>query len=455
MTRDHLKAKPHSLSKDTLAKLKFKSAEFKSLGTIDAKWKRVFHILFPTVPKDRIPCPLSKNAKSPRELHWNKLITSAVKHDRELPPLNAQEDLQKLCAALKRQVFDRFSVDLAVHVPDLWNEFEPLFDAAVEGAQGKENPPTPESSDAVPVQNESAMLRSLEWVQDLPSSPPGLQILHGFSTTLDQPQQSSFRPGHTAYGAHVANGISEIGPLSQSHFPVDYGSSYCATYYGDCIPLHSLPNPSEDAPVSQESRRPSSMDYEPTDQSSEHSSQDATSPCQTTLIKAEPEDTSPPVGYEFWRNRELMNDCRWHRHITRDAKPVIRQDSSNAAGRRASGQHGKGIVCRVDHAENRLCMPKIEDDSSSCSSPSFAANENENHNHAGQTETYDSSIASAGSSASPSLSSSWDEECIDYNDSSSLQISDEKQAVEVFSSEAVADAMPRNVQSFPFRRDTL
>ena len=55
--RDHLKA-VHALSQETCdLQLNFKETSFKKLGTIDLKWKRVFHILFPEVPTDNIPSP--------------------------------------------------------------------------------------------------------------------------------------------------------------------------------------------------------------------------------------------------------------------------------------------------------------------------------------------------------------------------------------------------------------
>ncbi|KAF2448278.1 hypothetical protein P171DRAFT_209872 [Karstenula rhodostoma CBS 690.94] len=119
--RDHLKD-VHNLSKDILDKLNFKSGRFRSLKTLEEKWKLAFIILFPEVPKDEIPSPLRHEIQAPFGIDHNNISEKC-----SAAPFNNTEfitrdggighDLLDVFAArIQNWVFDRLSVEAKVPI---------------------------------------------------------------------------------------------------------------------------------------------------------------------------------------------------------------------------------------------------------------------------------------------------------------------------------------------------
>ncbi|KAJ4355836.1 uncharacterized protein N0V89_003857 [Didymosphaeria variabile] len=130
--RDHLKD-VHDLSKDLLAKLNFKSGRFRSLKTIEEKWKHAFIILFPEVPKDDVPAPFETPKNTNKEALPAPVddIESSLKDG---GTNQVQLDITSLLARIQNRLFDRLNIYTNVPTSlkmDILANFETDFDDIV------------------------------------------------------------------------------------------------------------------------------------------------------------------------------------------------------------------------------------------------------------------------------------------------------------------------------------
>ncbi|KAF1968443.1 hypothetical protein BU23DRAFT_572345 [Bimuria novae-zelandiae CBS 107.79] len=108
--RDHLKD-VHNLSKTQLdTELNFKGSRFRSLKTLGEKWKFTFTILFPDVPKDKIPCPYEdKYHEADKALHPPGNCPILLSKTAETNCIAV--DLTLLAPTLQNWLHDRLSTD--------------------------------------------------------------------------------------------------------------------------------------------------------------------------------------------------------------------------------------------------------------------------------------------------------------------------------------------------------
>ncbi|CAI6334773.1 unnamed protein product [Periconia digitata] len=133
--KDHLKD-CHNLTKSLMSQLSFKSRRFTSLKSLEEKWKLAFSIIFPEVPKEKIPsgiatrigpvAALSKCQKCRQEKE------SIAEKDKSMVGGEGYVNIKAMRKMLHDRAWDMFKDGMEIHIADFMVAFGPLFDGAVQ-----------------------------------------------------------------------------------------------------------------------------------------------------------------------------------------------------------------------------------------------------------------------------------------------------------------------------------
>ncbi|KAL1605234.1 hypothetical protein SLS60_004778 [Paraconiothyrium brasiliense] len=136
--RDHLKD-VHDLSQDLLAKLNFKGGRFRSLKTIEEKWKHAFIILFPETPKDNVPVPF-KIHNNTTEKALSDPVDDLQSSHKDSCTEQVQLDITSLLGRMQNRLFDRLNSNANVPTSlrlDILANFETDFNDIIADLAGE------------------------------------------------------------------------------------------------------------------------------------------------------------------------------------------------------------------------------------------------------------------------------------------------------------------------------
>lgn len=123
--------------------LNFKSGQFTSLKTNEAKWKLAFCVLFPDVAEAEIPSPCTGISS----IHM-RLIANLYADGQ---PVETPIDLQRLGQNFKTRVFTKYGQHLMCIMPNAYEEWDTMFDESVKASRSpfQQDIATPASSEDI------------------------------------------------------------------------------------------------------------------------------------------------------------------------------------------------------------------------------------------------------------------------------------------------------------------